>query len=81
MAICNAFCVCSLGLFVLFLAGFVQAVTGLGLDGTEQLRVRLASGDAYTSTQRLDWVQAVGGGSGWLRKVSLHRMFLLLTVL
>lgn len=69
MAVCNAYCVCSLALFLLFLAEFMQAVTGLGLDEGEELRVRGASGDAYTSTQRLDWVQAVGGSSGWLSKV------------
>ena len=73
LSVCSAYCAMSLGLLLLFLAELLQAASGLGLDTSVVYRIRTMqdpeADELYASTQRLDWVQAVSGGSGWMRKV------------
>ena len=82
LSVCSAYCVMTLGLLLLFLAELLQAASGLGLDTSVVYRTRTMTmpesnvTELYASTQRLDWVQAVSGGSGWMRKVCCLLFFL-----
>lgn len=74
LGVCNAYCVFTLALFLLFFSEFLQALTGLGMEyegsAAMEMRLRLSTNAMYASTPRLDWVQAIAGGSGWVQKVS-----------
>ncbi len=72
LAVCHAYSACTLGIFLFFLAAFLQAVSGLGLS-KKDFRLRESDGSLYTSTSQLDWIQGVAGGgsTGWMRKVTM----------
>lgn len=75
MAAANAYSVLAMGLLLGFIACVVQCSTGWGLREDLEARTSASAGAAvvvvYSSSQRLDWVQAIAGGAvgGWVDKV------------
>lgn len=69
LGVANACCSCTLGVFLLYLCEYMQAVSGWGLDDTLVGRKSvnpLRNAAVYNSSQRLDWIQASAGASGWV---------------
>jgi hypothetical protein len=69
-AVAKAYLACSLGIFLFFLACFLQGATGWGLDKGLFPRALRDSNETifFNASQRLDWVQATSGGAagpGW----------------
>lgn len=67
LSVCNAYCSCTLAVFLLYFCEFMQAVSGWGLDDqlVPRASVNASSRAVYSSSQRLDWIQASAGSSGW----------------
>lgn len=71
MHISNIYCTSVVGLLVLHATMLAQAVGGSGLDETIVQRVKTLPSYTYASSNRLDWIQAVMGSSGWVRQVCM----------
>jgi hypothetical protein len=75
----NGYCTFTMLLLLAYMCMFLQCLYGYGLSTTIEQRTRgggLGSSAAqsptsyhYSSCQRLDWIQAVVGASGWQRQV------------
>ena len=72
LSVANAYSTCIFAIALLYLGCFLQAASGWGLDDGDgvgmhlETRVSTARNSTYASSQRLDWVQATVGGSGWV---------------
>lgn len=79
----NAYCTGVVSLLLVFCAMFFQATSGSGLDSAiEQRESSAASSQSssnnntyYDSSQKLDWMQATLGSSGWQKQMRGEQQF------